>query len=71
MAAQGGHRGPQTTGVTAPPRPTAPRAGPALLGMLLFIIADVMIFGTFFTAYFFMRVVSGAEWPAEGDHLRS
>ncbi len=39
------------------------------LGMLLFIISEVMVFGAFFTAYFFIRVVGGAEWPAEGDHL--
>jgi cytochrome c oxidase subunit 3 len=32
------------------------------LGMLLFIISEVMLFGAFFTAYFFVRVVSGAEW---------
>ena len=39
------------------------------LGMLLFIISEIMVFGAFFTAYFFVRVVGGAEWPAEGDHL--
>ncbi len=39
------------------------------LGMLLFIISEIMVFGAFFTAYFFIRVVGGAEWPAEGDHL--
>ena len=37
--------------------------------MLLFIISEIMIFGAFFTAYFFIRVVGGAEWPAAGDHL--
>jgi cytochrome c oxidase subunit III len=45
------------------------RVEPQLLGMLLFIISEVMIFGAFFTAYFFIRVVGGAEWPAEGTHL--
>ena len=39
------------------------------LGMLLFIISEVMLFGAFFTAYFFVRVVGDAAWPAEGDHL--
>jgi cytochrome c oxidase subunit III len=39
------------------------------LGMLLFIIAEVMVFGAFFTAYFFIRVVGGADWPAEGTEL--
>ena len=40
-----------------------------LLGMLLFIISEVMVFGAFFTAYFFIRVVQGQEWPAQGDEL--
>ncbi len=39
------------------------------LGMLLFIISEVMLFGAFFTAYFFVRVVSDAPWPADGTHL--
>jgi cytochrome c oxidase subunit 3 len=45
------------------------RVNPAVLGMLLFIISEVMIFGAFFTAYFFIRVVGGAEWPAAGTQL--
>jgi cytochrome c oxidase subunit 3 len=28
-----------------------------------------MLFGAFFTAYFFIRVVNNAEWPAEGTEL--
>jgi cytochrome c oxidase subunit III len=39
------------------------------LGMLLFIISEVMVFGAFFTAYFFIRVVAGDEWPAPGTEL--
>jgi cytochrome c oxidase subunit III len=39
------------------------------LGMLLFIISEIMIFGAFFTAYFFIRVVGGAPWPAHGTEL--
>ncbi len=39
------------------------------LGMLLFIISEVMIFGAFFTAYFFIRVVSHDPWPAPGTKL--
>src|SRR5581483_6500181 len=39
------------------------------LGMLLFIISEVMIFGAFFTAYFFIRVVSHNPWPAHGTKL--
>jgi cytochrome c oxidase subunit III len=45
------------------------RVEPAFLGMLLFIISEIMIFGAFFTAYFFIRVVAGSEWPAEGTEL--
>jgi cytochrome c oxidase subunit III len=45
------------------------RVDAELLGMLLFIISEVMVFGAFFTAYFFIRVVQGNEWPAEGTHL--
>ena len=41
-----------------------------LLGMLLFIISEVMLFGAFFTAYFFIRIVrEGNQWPAEGMEL--
>ena len=40
-----------------------------LLGMLLFIISEVMVFGAFFTAYFFIRVVGEADWPAAGTEL--
>jgi len=40
-----------------------------MLGMLLFIISEVMLFGAFFTAYFFIRVVVNADWPAQGEEL--
>jgi cytochrome c oxidase subunit 3 len=52
-----------------PPANRSSRVDPSLLGMLLFIISEVMVFGAFFTAYFFIRVVQGAEWPAEGTEL--
>jgi len=40
------------------------------LGMLLFIASEIMLFGSFFTAYFFVRVVNGApEWPPAPFHL--
>jgi cytochrome c oxidase subunit 3 len=45
------------------------RVEPQLLGMLLFIISEVMLFGAFFTAYFFIRVVGNADWPAHGEEL--
>jgi cytochrome c oxidase subunit 3 len=45
------------------------RVEPQLLGMLLFIISEVMIFGAFFTAYFFIRVVQADPWPAPGMEI--
>src|SRR5207302_8517697 len=45
------------------------RVEPQLLGMLLFIISEVMVFGAFFTAYFFIRVSQGDPWPAPGTTL--
>ena len=61
-AAHEEHHGP-------PPANRSSRVDPSLLGMLLFIISEVMVFGAFFTAYFFIRVVGGADWPAEGTEL--
>ncbi len=43
-----------------------------LLGMLLFIASEAMLFGSFFTAYFFVRVVNPSapsEWPPEPYHF--
>ena len=45
------------------------RVDPQLLGMLLFIISEVMVFGAFFTAYFFIRVAQGDPWPAPGTKI--
>jgi cytochrome c oxidase subunit III len=45
------------------------RVEPAFLGMCLFIISEIMIFGAFFTAYFFIRVVNHDQWPANGTEL--
>ena len=40
------------------------------LGMLLFIVSEIMLFGAFFTAYFFIRVVAGDGWfPIDGHEL--
>ena len=53
-----------------PPANRSSRVEPQLLGMLLFIISEVMVFGAFFTAYFFIRVVSGDQWfPVDGKAL--
>jgi cytochrome c oxidase subunit 3 len=45
------------------------RVEPQTLGMLLFIISEIMVFGAFFTAYFFIRVVDANPWPAAGTEL--
>jgi cytochrome c oxidase subunit 3 len=52
-----------------PPAHSSSRVEPQLLGMLLFIISEVMVFGAFFTAYFFIRVAQGDPWPAHGTTL--
>ena len=39
------------------------------LGMFLFIASEVMLFGSFFTAYFFVRVVNHQPWPPSPFHL--
>ncbi len=39
------------------------------LGMFLFIFSEVMLFASFFTAYFFIRVVQGGEWMPAGQEL--
>ncbi len=39
------------------------------LGMFLFIASEIMLFGSFFTAYFFVRVAAGTPWPTKGQEL--
>ncbi|HEX8074170.1 MAG TPA: cytochrome c oxidase subunit 3 [Thermoleophilaceae bacterium] len=52
-----------------PPANQSSRIEAQFLGMLLFIISEIMLFGAFFTAYFFIRVVNHSHWPAEGTEL--
>ena len=52
-----------------PPAHRSSRVEPQLLGMMLFIISEIMVFGGFFTAYFFIRVAQGNPWPAPGTKL--
>jgi cytochrome c oxidase subunit III len=56
------HHGPPAANVSS-------RVEAQFLGMLLFIISEIMLFGAFFTAYFFIRVVGEADWPAQGEEL--
>src|SRR5829696_3996616 len=45
------------------------RVSAPVLGIFLFIASEIMLFGAFFTAYFFVRVVNEVEvWPPEGFH---
>ena len=49
-----------------PPANQSSRVDPRTLGMLLFIGSEIMLFGSFFAAYFFVRVVNPSapdEWP--------
>jgi cytochrome c oxidase subunit III len=52
-----------------PPANVSSRVEAQFLGMLLFIISEIMLFGAFFTAYFFIRVVGHADWPGAGHHI--
>jgi cytochrome c oxidase subunit 3 len=52
-----------------PPAHQSSRVDSRVLGMFLFIASEVMLFGAFFTAYFFVRVVAGSPWPQEPFHL--
>jgi len=60
-----GHHGP-------PPANKSARIDSATLGMLLFIGSEAMLFGAFFTAYFFVRVANPSApetWPPEPFHF--
>jgi cytochrome c oxidase subunit III len=57
-----GHHGP-------PPIHYSSRVAPQTLGMFLFIASEIMLFGSFFTVYFFDRVVNhgvNGHWPPPG-----
>lgn len=41
------------------------RVDPQLLGMLLFIVSEAMLFGAFFTMLFFVRVVQNTPFPPD------
>jgi cytochrome c oxidase subunit 3 len=45
------------------------RVDARVLGMLLFIASEIMLFGSFFTAYFFIRVSGSEPWPLPPFHL--
>ena len=45
------------------------RVDAPMLGIFLFIASEIMLFGAFFTAYFFVRVAAGTPWPTPPFHL--
>jgi len=54
-----------------PPTHYSSRVSPSVLGMFLFIASEIMLFGAFFTVYFFDRVVNkpfGGHWPPDDFH---
>src|SRR5207248_9669622 len=69
MEAAGATHAAEAHEVHPPEAHRSSRVEPQLLGMLLFIISEVMIFGAFFTALFFIRVVNADPWPAHGHEL--
>jgi cytochrome c oxidase subunit 3 len=69
IAAGGGHATEHDHHHGPPAANQSSRVEAQFLGMLLFIISEVMLFGAFFTAYFFLRVVNNDPWPAEGTEL--
>src|SRR5438105_1785872 len=59
------HHGPPTAHQSS-------RVDARVLGMLLFIASETMLFGSFFTAYFFVRVVNPSApstWPPPPFHF--
>jgi len=54
-----------------PPIHYSSRVSPSVLGMYLFIASEIMLFGSFFTVYFFDRVVNNGVngvWPPPPYH---
>ncbi len=54
-----------------PPIHYSSRISPSVLGMFLFIASEIMLFGSFFTVYFFDRVANhgvNGHWPPAGLH---
>jgi cytochrome c oxidase subunit III len=54
-----------------PPIHYSSRISPSVLGMFLFIASEIMLFGSFFTVYFFDRVAGhgvNGHWPPPQFH---
>ena len=65
------HAGSHATHHGPPIANKSSRIDATTLGMLLFIASEAMLFGAFFTAYFFVRVVNpeAQAWPLDPFHL--
>jgi cytochrome c oxidase subunit 3 len=63
VTAEHGHHGP-------PEAHQSSRIDRQTLGILLFIVSEVMLFGAFFASYFFLRVVANeGPWPPDEFEL--
>lgn len=67
--AQAAHPDAHAHGEHPPVANVSSRVDARVLGMLLFIASEIMLFGSFFTAYFFIRVSGGDDWPLKPFHL--
>jgi cytochrome c oxidase subunit 3 len=54
---------PVVTTPAAPPPSRGAQLSPGILTMVFFIGSEVMLFGSFFTAYFFVRFNVADQWP--------
>src|SRR5262249_12562762 len=62
--AHGTGHGPGDANLHPPPIHYSSRISPVIVGIFLFIGSEIMLFGSFFTVYFFDRVVNNAHpWP--------
>jgi cytochrome c oxidase subunit 3 len=60
----GGVHGHGDANLHPPPIHFSSRIAPVIVGIFLFIGSEIMLFGSFFTVYFFDRVVNNAsQWP--------
>jgi cytochrome c oxidase subunit 3 len=63
MEAHAAHAGHDAHADHPPEANVSSRVDARTLGMLLFIASEIMLFGSFFTVYFFARVSGGEQWP--------
>jgi cytochrome c oxidase subunit 3 len=69
----GGAHGHGNANEHPPPIHYSSRINPVIVGIFLFIGSEIMLFGSFFTVYFFVRVVANAHpWPPyiPGTHVQ-